>query len=56
MTAELPSIGEAIAPLRAEIPRAEQPPLTAYAERLAAERDRGWARLPEAILAAAARC
>jgi hypothetical protein len=61
MTAELPSVGEAIAPLLAAIPRAEQPVVIAYAERLAAERYRSWAAGPEgasqraALLACAAR-
>src|SRR5262245_20577520 len=61
MTATLPSVGEAIAPLLASIPREEQPLLIAYAERLAAERYRGWARLPDGaahaidLLACAAR-
>jgi organic hydroperoxide reductase OsmC/OhrA len=39
----LPSVGEALAPVIARVPRAEQPLLIALAERLAAERYRGWA-------------
>jgi hypothetical protein len=61
MAAPLPSVGEAIAPLLAQVPRPEQPLLIAYAERLAAERYRQWAGLPEGrphaavLLACAAR-
>ena len=61
MNASLPSVGEAIAPLLARIPRAEQPVLIAYAERLAADRYRSWAGRPEGarhradLLACAAR-
>jgi len=39
----LPSIGEALAPLLARVPREQQPLLIAHAERLAAERYRSWA-------------
>jgi len=39
----LPSIGEAIAPVLARVPREQQPLLIALAERLAAERYRSWA-------------
>jgi hypothetical protein len=61
MNAPLPSVGEAIAPLLARIPRAEQPLLIAHAERLAAARYRSWAGRPEGarhrseLLACAAR-
>jgi hypothetical protein len=61
MNAPLPSVGEAIGPLLARIPRAEQPVLIAYAERLAAARYRSWADRPEGarrradLLACAAR-
>ena len=41
--AELPDIGVALTPVLARIPRAEQPLLIALAERMAAERYRGWA-------------
>jgi hypothetical protein len=43
MTAALPDIGEALAPLLARVPREQQPLLIALAERMAAERYRGWA-------------
>jgi organic hydroperoxide reductase OsmC/OhrA len=39
----LPSVGEAIAPVLARVPREQQPLLIALAERLAAERYRSWA-------------
>ena len=61
MTAPLPSVGKAVAPLLARIPRAEQPLLIAHAERLAAGRYRSWAGRPEGarhrtdLLACAAR-
>jgi bacterioferritin (cytochrome b1) len=48
----LPSVGEAIAPILARVAREEQPLLIAYAERLAAERYRGWARAEGAAHAA----
>jgi hypothetical protein len=54
MAAQLPSVGEAIAPLLAQIPRAERPVLIAYAERLAAARYREWAERPEGRTHAAA--
>jgi hypothetical protein len=41
---ELPDIAAVLAPLLARVPREEQPLLVALAERLAAERYRGWAR------------
>ena len=41
--APLPSVGEALAPLLARVPREQQPLLIALAERLAAERYRSWA-------------
>lgn len=47
MAAQLPSVGEAIAPLLAQIPRAAQPVLIAYAEQLAAARYREWAECAE---------
>ena len=43
MTAALPDVGAVLAPLLARVPRARQPLLIALAERLAAERYRGWA-------------
>ena len=39
----LPSVAEALAPVLARVPREQQPLLIAAAERLAAERYRGWA-------------
>ncbi len=39
----LPSVGEALAPVLARVPREQQPLLIALAERLAAERYRSWA-------------
>jgi hypothetical protein len=39
----LPDVGAVLAPLLALLPRAEQPLLIALAERMAAERYRGWA-------------
>ena len=39
----LPSVGEALAPVLARVPRDQQPLLIALAERLAAERYRSWA-------------
>jgi organic hydroperoxide reductase OsmC/OhrA len=41
--APLPSVGEALAPVLARVPREQQPLLIALAERLAAERYRSWA-------------
>jgi hypothetical protein len=61
VTAELPDVGAALAPLLARVPRARQPLLIALAERMAAERYRGWAgEWPDAegraeLLACAAR-
>jgi hypothetical protein len=49
MDAPLPSVGEAVAPILARIPRAEQPLLIASAERLAAARYRSWADRPEGV-------
>ena len=43
MSAALPDVGEALAPVLARVPREQQPLLIALAERLAAERYRGWA-------------
>ena len=43
---KLPSVGEVLAPVLMRIPREQQPLLIALAERLAAERYRGWAALP----------
>ena len=43
MSAALPDVGEVIAPLLAQVPRERQPLLIALAERMAAERYRGWA-------------
>jgi len=43
MSAALPDIGEALAPVLARVPREQQPFLIALAERMAAERYRGWA-------------
>ena len=42
----LPDIGEVLAPLLAAVPREQQPLLIALAERMAAERYRGWAADP----------
>ena len=42
---ELPDIGTAIAPVLQRVARREQPLLVAIAERMAAERYRGWAGL-----------
>ena len=39
----LPSVGEALAPVLARVPREQQPLLIALAERMAAERYRSWA-------------
>jgi hypothetical protein len=39
----LPDVGALLAPLLARVPQAEQPLLIALAERMAAERYRGWA-------------
>jgi hypothetical protein len=41
--APLPSVGEALAPVLARVAREQQPLLIALAERMAAERYRGWA-------------
>jgi len=41
---EIPNVGEALRPVLQRIPRERQPLLIALAERLAAERYRGWAR------------
>jgi hypothetical protein len=43
VSAALPDVGAALAPLLARVPREQQPLLIALAERLAAERYRGWA-------------
>jgi hypothetical protein len=43
MSAALPGVGEVIAPVLAQVPREQQPLLIALAERMAAERYRGWA-------------
>jgi hypothetical protein len=43
MSAALPDVGEVIAPVLAQVPREQQPLLIALAERMAAERYRGWA-------------
>jgi hypothetical protein len=43
MSAALPDLGEALAPVLARVPREQQPFLIALAERMAAERYRGWA-------------
>ena len=43
MSAALPDIGETLAPVLARVPREQQPFLIALAERMAAERYRGWA-------------
>jgi hypothetical protein len=59
--ADLPNIGAIIAPLLQRVPRAQQPLLIALAERMAAERYRGWANDPRShadrdrLLACAAR-
>ena len=42
-TRELPNVGEVLAPLLARLPPEQRPLLIAMAERLAAERYRGWA-------------
>ena len=42
----LPDVAEVLAPVLARIPRERQPLLIAFAERLAAERYRGWAAEP----------
>jgi hypothetical protein len=61
MPDELPNIGAAIAPVLQRVPREQQPLLIAFAERLAAERYRGWAGKVDdadqkaALLACAAR-
>lgn len=58
---ELPSIAEALGPLLQRVPLEQQPLLIAFAERLAAERYRDWARavsrpeLRSALLACADR-
>lgn len=44
--AEYPNIAEILAPILARVPRQRQPLLLASAERLAAERYRGWAEHP----------
>ena len=57
----LPSLGEVLAPVLERVPRAQQPLFVALAERMAAERYRGWAAAPDlagerkALLACAAR-
>jgi hypothetical protein len=43
MSGALPDVGAVLAPLLARVPRARQPLLIALAERMAAERYRGWA-------------
>lgn len=43
MSGDLPDIGQALAPVLARVPREQQPFLIALAERMAAERYRGWA-------------
>ena len=43
MSAALPDIGEALAPVLARVPREQQPLLIALAERMAASRYRDWA-------------
>jgi hypothetical protein len=43
VSAALPDVGAVLAPLLAQVPRAQQPLLIALAERMAAERYRGWA-------------
>ena len=43
MSTALPDVGEALAPLLGRVPREQQPLLIALAERMAAERYRGWA-------------
>src|SRR5512147_1025829 len=42
--ADLPNVGEVLAKILQRVSREQQPLLIAYAERLAAERYRGWAR------------
>jgi hypothetical protein len=46
MSNDLPNVGEAIAPVLARVADADRPLLIAIAERLAAERYRGWAADP----------
>jgi hypothetical protein len=61
MPRELPNIAEIIGPILQRLPAAERPLLGAVAERLAAERYRGWAAAASdaawraALLACAAR-
>ena len=61
VSAALPDVGALLAPLLARVPRAQQPLVIALAERMAADRYRGWSRLvrgaePRArLLACAAR-
>jgi hypothetical protein len=43
----LPSVADVLAPVLARVPRERQPLLIALAERMAAERYRGWAAEPE---------
>jgi hypothetical protein len=43
---ELPDVAEILAPVLARVPREQQPLLVAIAERMAAERYRGWAAQP----------
>lgn len=43
MSTALPDVGEVIAPVLAQVPPEQQPLLIALAERMAAERYRGWA-------------
>src|SRR5215510_8336789 len=45
---DLPDIGQALAPILARVPAAQRPLLVALAERLAAERYRGWSGLTDA--------
>jgi hypothetical protein len=58
---ELPDVAEVLAPILGRVPRERQPLLLALAERLAADRYRGWASLAgsevhsDALLACAAR-
>lgn len=44
----LPDVADVLAPVLARVPRERQPLLIALAERMAAERYRGWADRPEA--------
>ena len=44
---ELPDIGQTVGPLLAEVARQHQPLFVALAERMAAQRYRTWAELPE---------